>query len=185
MTLYLWKAPVTDDPDEAERLLQPFESHGDESAFEPSADLVAVANELLRQFPDAEDGPWADSAPEPSERLLLLSIRWGADDAVTDAITKLARDHELVLYDPQGPDVGIVRDPIEPGPTPPPSVKDHLWFVLMGLAAAGVFALGWWIDVPVLDWILMIAGGFFFSVIVFLLYILLFESKNDTAGGGA
>jgi hypothetical protein len=49
----------------------------------------------------------------------------------------------------------------------------------MGLAAAGVFLLGSRIDVPVLDWILMITGGFFFSVVVFLLGILLFGPKDE------
>ena len=49
----------------------------------------------------------------------------------------------------------------------------------MELAAAGVFLLGWRIDVPVLDWILMITGGFFFSVVVFLLGILLFGPKDE------
>jgi hypothetical protein len=43
-----------------------------------------------------------------------------------------------------------------------------------------VFWLGWWIDVPILGWLLMIVGGFFFSVVVFLFYILLFDSKDDS-----
>ena len=86
MTLFLWKAPVVDDPDEAERLLQPFNDRSDDSAFQPDAALVEVSNELLRRFPDADDGPWADSPPEPNDRLVLLSLRWGADKAVIDAI---------------------------------------------------------------------------------------------------
>jgi hypothetical protein len=180
MTLLLWKAPVVADADEAERLLKPYYERNDDSAFTPSPDLTTVAKELLRRFPDAEDGPWSDSPPYETDRVLFLDIRWGADNAVIDAITELAREHELVLYDPQGPDVHLPSDPIEEsGPTPPPSLADHLMFVLMGLAAAGVFFLGWWIKVPVLRWVLMIGGGFFFSVVVFLLYILLFEPKHE------
>jgi hypothetical protein len=53
-------------------------------------------------------------------------------------------------------------------------------FPLMGIVAAGVFWIGWRIDVPVLDWILMIVGGFFVTVIVFLLWILTFEPKRET-----
>jgi hypothetical protein len=180
MTLILWKAPVIDDPDEAQRLLKPYYDHEDDSAFEPSADIARMSDELLRRFPDAENGPWADFPPEQSDRLLLLDIRWGADNAVLDAIAELAREHELVLYDPQGPDVTLPGDPIESGPTPPPSPVDHLTIVLIGLAAAGVFALGWWIDVPVLDWLLMIVGGFFVSVVLFLLGIFLFGPREDT-----
>ncbi len=49
------------------------------------------------------------------------------------------------------------------------------------LAAAGVFWLGWRIDVPVLSWVLMIVGGFFLAVLVFLLGILLFGPGDETA----
>jgi hypothetical protein len=179
MTLVLWKAPLVDDEDEAKRLLEPYYEREDDSAFEPSADIAAVSTELLRRYPYAEDGPWADFPHEQTERLLLLSIRWSADDAVLDAIEQLAREHELVLYDPQGPHVQLPTDPIDSGPTPPPRFRDYLAFVLIGLAAAGVFWLGWRIDVPVLDWILMIIGGFGVSVVVFLLAILLFGPKDD------
>ena len=178
MTLFVWKAPLVEDAAEAERLLQPFHNSGDDSAFQPSADIARVSRELLRRFPEAEDGPWADSPPEESDRLLLLSIRWGADNAVINAITKLAREHELVLYDPQGPDVHLPGDPVEGVPIPPPRLIDYLKILLMGVAAAGVFWLGWRIDVPVLRWILMIVGGFFFLVVVFLIGIILFEPKD-------
>jgi hypothetical protein len=178
MTLILWKAPVVDDPDEAAELLRTFDL-GDESVFQPSSALATVAEELLRRFPDADDGPWTDGPPESSGRLLVLGIRWHADDAVTDAVAELARQHELVLYDPQGPAVYLPSDPVDPGPVEPPSLRDHLWIVLIGLAAAGVFWLGWWIDVPVLEWILMLVGGFFVTVVLFLLYIFIFEPKEE------
>ena len=180
MTLILWKAPLVADADEAAELLEPYYNRGDDSAFESSADIATVSKELLRRFPDLENGPWADELPpEEVDRVLLLTIRWGADNAVTDAIVELAREHELVLYDPQGPDVHLPSDPVESAPIPPPRLVDHLKLVPMGLAAAGVFWLGWWIEVPILDWLLMIVGGFFFSVILFLAYILIFEPKDE------
>lgn len=178
MTLILWKAPRVDDPDEAAELLQPYYDRGDDSAFQPSAVLATVADELLRRFPDGDDGPWADGPPERTERLLHIGIRWGADNAVIDAITELAREHELVLYDPQGPDLHLPGDPVDSGPVEPLSLGDHLTFVLIGLAAAGVFLLGWWIDVPVLGWVLMLVGGFFVSVVLFMLGIFIFEPKE-------
>ena len=179
MTLILWKAPVVADLDEAERLIKPYYDDGDESAFMPSVELAEVSSELRRRFPESDDGPWADFPPPESERVLFLSIRWGADNGVIDAIVELAREHELILYDPQGPDVHLPGDPVEPeGPATPPTWKDRFAFLLMGLVAAGVFWLGWRIDVPVLDWILMIIGGFFVTVVVFLCWILTFEPKN-------
>ena len=68
MTLILWKAPVVDDADEAAALLDPYYKNGDDSAFEACPALATVANELLRQFPDAENGPWSDFPPERTER---------------------------------------------------------------------------------------------------------------------
>jgi hypothetical protein len=179
MTLILWKAPVVDDPDEAKALMDPYYDHEDDSAFESSPDLAKVANELLRRFPDAEDGPWSDFPPEQTDRVLLLGIRWGADKAVINAIVELAREYDLVLYDPQGPDVQSPAHAVESGPTPPLRLVDYFKVVLMGLAAAGVFWLGWRIDVPVFHWLLMIIGGFFLSVVVFLLGILMFGPKDD------
>ena len=178
MTLILWKAPVVSDEDEAQRLLAPYYDREDDSAFEPSEEIATVAAELLRRFPDAEDGPWADSPPEQTERILLLSIRWGADDAVLEAIEQLAREHALVLYDPQGPTVHLPTDRIDDSATPPPGFGAYVTIVLVGLVAAAVFVLGWRIDVPVLDWLLMIAGGFGVSVVVFLLGIFLFGPKE-------
>jgi hypothetical protein len=180
MTLVLWKAPVVNDPDEAERLLQAYYDRGDDSAFEPSAAIATVSKELLLRFPESDDGPWADTPPEQTDRLLLLSIRWGADDAVINAIVDLAREHELILYDPQGPDVTLPDDPVDSGPSPRPTLLDHLKIVGIGLAAAGVFWLGWRIDIPVVEWVLMIGGGFLASVVVFLLGILMFGPKEET-----
>src|SRR5690349_15992878 len=105
MDLILWKAPVIDDPDEAERLLAPYYKTGDESMFEPSADVTAVAEELARRFPNEIDGPWGDPTAGTVDRVMVLSMGWSVPDATLDAIVELARKHELVLYDPQGPDV--------------------------------------------------------------------------------
>ena len=177
MTLILWKAPLVADADEADRLLKSYYDRGDDSAFEPSADIATVAKELTRRFPEAEDGPWADSPPAESERVLLLSIRWKAKDTVIDAIVALAKEYELVLYDPQGPDVHLPGDPVEAEPVRPPRIVDNLTIPLIGLAAAGTFWLGWRTEVPMLGLALMILGGFLFSVVVFLIGILLFGPK--------
>lgn len=168
MTLLLWKAPIVDDAAEAEALLKPYYDRGDESAFESSTDVATVARELLRRFPDGEDGPWGDAPPEESDRLLYLNIRWSASDAFMDAITDLAREHELVLYDPQGPDVHPPGEPIDNTPVPEPSLGDRLKILLLAIPAAALVWFGWWIDVPVIGWLLMIVGAFFFTVVVFV-----------------
>jgi len=179
MTLVLWKAPLLDHPDEAARLLEPYHERGDDSAFAPSPDIANVSNALRRRFPDVKRGPWADDLPPKEvDRVLLLTIRWSADAAVLNTIVELAREHNLVVYDPQGPGFylpyPVVTGPV-PGPTPRPSVGDHLKVIVIGIAAAGVFLLGWWTEVPVLNWILMIVGGSLLTVILFLLGIFIFR----------
>ena len=176
MTLYLWKTPVTDDPDEAARLIDERDERGDDSAFAPSADIPKVAEELLRRFPDEGAGPWADGPPEASDRLLYITLRWSADSAVLHAIDELAEAYGLVVYNPQGPDVGI---PTDSEPESPPGLLDHLKVAGIGLTGASIFALGWWIDVPVLEWILMIVGGFVASVALFIEFMFFFGPKED------
>ena len=183
MTLVLWKAPVVDDPGEAKALLQPYYENEDDSAFEPSDDIARVRAELLRRFPDDPSGeseatsPWADG-PEGTDRLLLLSIRWGADDAVLDATLALAREHGLVLYDPQGPHVQLPSDPLPEEMPVRIGFADYAKTILFVLAGVGMFAAGWWLPVPVLNWLLMIAGGFLTIVAVFLLVVLVFGPKE-------
>ena len=179
MTLYLWKGPVTEDPDEAKRLIERWDERGDDSAFEASPEIAKVADELIRRFPDAEHGPWADDLPAATDRIIYMTIRWGADNAVLDAIAELAYAHGLVLYDPQGPNVGLATDPSMTVPDEPIRAGDYLTFVAMLVAAVGVFWLGWWIEVPVLNWILMIVGGFFVSVTLFLIAAMIFGPKAD------
>ena len=181
MDLILWKAPVTDDADEAERLLKPYYENGDESAFERSADVTAVADELARRFPNAFEGLSDDPTAGTIDRVLILSMSWSVSEDVLNTVVELARIHNLVLYDPQGPDITLPTDPVDTDPPPPTTIGGYLGIALVGVAAAGVFWLGWWIDVPVLEWVLMIVGAFFFSVVVFLLYILLF-GKDDKPG---
>ena len=177
MSLVVWKAPVVVEADEAAELLRPYYDHGDDSGFEPSYELGLVVDELLRRFPDQVDGPWAEPPPRQADRVLHLEIRWGADDAVVDAVTELAREHGLLLYDPRGPHVFLPLDPVALGPIPAPRLRDYFRISLMGVAALAVVWLGWRIGMPVLSWPLMIAGGFFFSVVLFLLGIMLFGRR--------
>ena len=51
MDLYLWKSPVTDDEDEARKLVDRYFDNDEQGAFEPSADIAAAADELLRLYP--------------------------------------------------------------------------------------------------------------------------------------
>jgi hypothetical protein len=51
MDLYLWKAPVTDDEEEAGKLVARYFDAQEQGLFEPSADIAGAAEELLRLYP--------------------------------------------------------------------------------------------------------------------------------------
>ena len=105
--LYAWKRPLPSSEDDALALVK-----GDESAFEPSADLLRFYDDLLERYPvlewdgieelDDAQSTWGVTA-ERSDRLVGLNFTWSAPGEVLDDVVALALEHELVLYDPQGP----------------------------------------------------------------------------------
>ncbi len=59
MDLYLWKSPVTDDEEEARKLVDLYFERQEQGVFAPSADIAAAADELLRLYPI-----WKVSGPD-------------------------------------------------------------------------------------------------------------------------
>jgi hypothetical protein len=171
MSLYVWKLPRVIDEDEAQRLVD----LEDESVFEPSEDLRRFYEELVELFPppesltgeelDAGATPWADGV-EASDRLVWLSIRWGADGDDLDTMVELARKYDLVMYDPQGPSFHSPADENEGVPYVP-SAGEYVRGLL--LTAFGVLFtyVAWKLSIPVLSWLLMFVGGFVAFVAAF------------------
>jgi hypothetical protein len=172
MTLILWKAPPVQDADEAQALLETWYETGDDSAFEPSEALAAVYDELLRQYPmdwEKGAGPWADG-PENTGRLLVLSIRWGGDGRILADVTALARKFELMLYDPQGPDVFLPTDPIEElTDIPPPTPWEWFKGVAIPVFLIALTYAAWQIPIGWLRWPAVVIAGFIASAGVFVL----------------
>jgi hypothetical protein len=167
MTLILWKAPLVDDPDEAKALLTPWYVNEDDSAFEPSSELGVMLDRLLQRYPydpESDSPPWAEE-PANTGRLLDLSIRWGGDGEVLDAIIEIAKEQDLVIYDPQGPDVYRAQDAPKPQPDERATAKDVL-AMLLGLFLPFVgttLAVWWFIPWGWLRWPL-VAVGLFLSI---------------------
>ena len=179
MTLILWKAPMVADEAEAQALLKTWYETGDDSAFEPSSELQIVYDELLRNYPmDREKGAdaWADG-PDNTGRLLVLSIRWGADGRILADIPVLAKKLGLVLYDPQGPDVFLPTDDLEPGPVPPPTAWE--WFKGFAIAAflVGLTWAAWQIPIGWLRWPAVIVTGFLAAAAIFVVGCMIFGRR--------
>jgi hypothetical protein len=207
MDLYLWKAPVIDDPDEARALIDRYFDNDEKGVFEPSPAIAALAEELRRLYPiryvpgeelvagmseeersqyteeglsqlreagsytQDEDGPWADLPLHQREELLALNIRWSADNAVLDRIVELAKAHDLVIYDPQGPDVYRAVDAGEAQADEKPTAKDFLSVMLLFLPIAGATLAAWWfIPWGWLRWPLVAIGIFFTIAAAIVVY---------------
>jgi len=115
----------------------------------------------IRGVDEPEGSPWADLPFWQTDRLLALDIRWGADDEVVAAIYALARKCELVLYDPQGPDVFLPTDPLpSDDPTPPPTVREWLGLIAIAAVLCALTWAAWQIPIGWLRWPAVIIAGF-------------------------
>ena len=174
-TLIVWKAPVVEDERDAKRLLDRYYETSDASAFESSADVERFYEELIALWPprpyeeDDDDVPtWASGEPEASSRLVCMDYSWSAPDAMLDDIQRLAKEHGLVLYDPQGPDVHLPNDrPDEPYV---PDAREILRVASIGVISVAVAVGAWYASVPILSWIVIVVAGFMALMAVLGLY---------------
>ena len=173
--LYAWKRPLPSSEDDALALVE-----GDESAFELSADLLRFYDDLLERYPvlewdgieelDDAQSAWGVTA-ERSDRLVGLNFTWSVPGEVLDEVVALALEHELVLYDPQGPSFHSPAELlVEPIRRDPAVLRQALVGTLIG---AAVLSVGIVLPIPVLDWILIAIGGFIvvmgiYSVVVWV-----------------
>lgn len=190
MTLILWKGPQVGEPEEAERLLAPYYESGDDSAFEPSSSIAEAAEELRQLYPDDDAGlgeddcPWSDRGDQ-TDRLLVLTIRWSAADEVLLEIERLALEHDLVLYDPQGPEIYLPGEPVRhDGPVEPPGFTANLMAAAVTLVGVALVVMGWRLSIPFLNWLLVGLGLFIFGVGLTLIYAFILVPRQEARERG-
>lgn len=128
--------------------------------------------EGLSEIRGAEGGEYFANLPWfQSDRLLVLDIVWSASDAFIDDIERLAREHGLVLYDPQGPDVHLPDDPIDTQPTPAPTLMEALKFLPLVAILLAVTYAAWLIPYGWLRWPAVIVAGFITSAALFVAWL--------------
>jgi hypothetical protein len=127
--------------------------------------------EALKEIKGVDGGePWADLPFYQTDRLLALDIKWSADGEVVAAIVALARKFELVLYDPQGPDIFLPTDPLPSDePIPPPSFRD--WFTITAICAflLALTYAAWQIPIGWIRWPAVVVAGFVAAAGLFVL----------------
>jgi hypothetical protein len=175
MSLYLWKAPVIDDPDKARALIDRYYEQCEISVFEPSEDVVRALGKIREKHSDAagnDDNPWSSWPIEDSDRIIELNIRWSVDGEVLDTIIDIAAEHDLVVYDPQGPDVYRAVDAnADSGPIPRPTPWE--WFKTFAIPAVlvGLTYAGWQIPIGWIRWPAVVVAGFLALAGLFVLVL--------------
>lgn len=159
-TLLVWKRPKVADEDAAARLLGHYYETGDESAFEASDDVSAFYDDVIALWPpletidhDDESIPasWS-STPERSDRIVCMDYVWSASGALLDDIGRLAREHGLVLYDPQGP---VVVDPDQPESEYVPDAREIVRLTAILFASVAVALGAWFASITVVSWVVI------------------------------
>jgi hypothetical protein len=175
--LIVWKEPAVTTEEQASSLVNRFHESDDPGVFRASEDVLRFYDELLQRCPALEafddddrrvaESPWSVT-PERSDRVIELNIRWGAPDAMIDTMVELARKHQLVMYDPQGPTLHspVVED--EP--------QDIAGQVKQALIAGAVGLLlivaGTVIPIRFLGWPIIGIGAFLVLMTVYTLVVL-------------
>ena len=175
-TLIVWKAPRVADEDDAARLLGDYYETGDESAFEPSADVARFYDEVMALYPplegldldDPELAPSWSSTPERSDRIVSMDYVWSAPDALLEDVQRIAREHGLVFYDPQGP---VVMDPEEVETEYVPDKREILRVVLLFLGSVLAAIGAWYVSITVVSWLVVVVAGFLALMAAYTLYV--------------
>lgn len=159
-TLIVWKAPHPESDEDAARLLADYHATGDESAFQASKDVRAFYDDVLARWPprgDEGSAPTWSSTPQGSDRVVSLDYSWSAPDELLDDIDRLARRHELVLYDPQGPNVHVPGVEDEP---PAVDAREVGRVAAIGVAAVAVALAAWFASILVISWVVIVVAAF-------------------------
>jgi len=163
------------------RRLYPYRllSNEESVAAMPEERRRLYSEEALSEIRGVEGGePWADLPFYQTDRLLVVDVRWGADDAVIAAIVALARKFDLVLFDPQGPDVFLATDPIDEL-TEFPGFKAVDWLKIAGMVAllSGLTYGAWLMPIGWVRWPLVVVAGFIAAAAWFVLFLMIFGRR--------
>ena len=180
--LLVWKSPVVSTDEEARALADRW-AESETGPFEPSPDVARFYDALMERYPPLE--AFSDEqlrrkpgvthwsvTPERSDRVVLLNFSWSVPGDVLDDVVTLAREHGLVLYDPQGPNVTLPDG--DDGGTPF-GAEGFVWGTLVGIFGALLAVVAWMLSIPILSGILVVVGAF---LAVMAVLTLVFEGRD-------
>jgi hypothetical protein len=179
--LYAWKSPRDLDADRAEALLESWhEAGGDpgESPFEPSTDVGWFYRELMKDepgleassdaVPDTSKGPiWRSATPESPARVVAIRLPPATPGDALDTISGLAMKYDLVLFDARNRRLHLPLEEMAAHASATFWPAGAIQAAVTGGSGGAIAGAAWFLAIPLLSGLLMLAGGFMFVMAVY------------------
>ena len=195
--LYVWKTPRDLDDERALALVEAWQQSGGDpvvSPFEPSSDVGWLHRELMQEFPGLETLSdavpslsttpiWLSTEPEPPARVVAVRLSPATARDVLDSIFGLAMKYDLVVFDARNGKVHLPLEEMAAHASATFWPDGAIRAVVAGGIGGLVAVVAWFLGIPLLSGLLMLAGGF---TIVLTVFTLIHEGQKarKTPGGG-
>jgi hypothetical protein len=178
--LYVWRAGDELDADAADTLVDRWLAAGGNPAaspFEPSTDVAWFFKELTEDLPaldarsDAARGTggrpiWLSTEDPPPARVVVIQL--DPDTAREDlhTIMGIAAKYDLALFDPSGPRILRPLELLGELASRDFWPRGAIQAFVAGMVGLAIAWLGWYLGIPIVNAIAMLAGGFMFVMAV-------------------
>jgi hypothetical protein len=176
--LYVWKSPRDVDAKAADTLATGWHETGGDpgtSPFEPSTEVGWFYREIVKDLPDLEASSDIASnrgkapivlatMPEAPARVVGLRLSPNAQRAELESIFGLVAKYDLVLFDRRS---GRVHRPLDAMAAHASAAfwpSGAMQAPVAGLVGAVIAVVAWFVGIPLLSGLLVLAGAFMFAM---------------------
>jgi hypothetical protein len=184
--LYVWKAPLPRDADEAEALVQawrdsakaaPGESGG--GAFESSDDVTWFSRELTGDAPPVWN-PDRPATREHPDRVVVVPLEAATLQDTLAEVYGLATKYDLVVYDPQRGALNRPQADLAAYASATFWPRGAIRAFVAGAGGAALAIAGWFVGIPILSGIAVVIGTF---LLVMAIYTFVHEGRIRLRSG--
>jgi hypothetical protein len=167
--LYVWKAPVPSDADDARSLVLDWREAGAAGRFEPSDDVTWFSRELTGDAPPVWNPDRPATRPHP-DRVAVVPLEVAGPEELRELLAEvygLATKYDLVVYDPQRGTVNRPQAELAAYASATFWPRGAIRAFLAGAAGAILAAVSWVLGIPILSVVGILIGGFLVVMAVF------------------
>jgi len=167
--LYVWKAPVPVDPDEAESLVLDWREAGAAGRLQSSDDVTWFSRELTGDAPPVWNPDRPATRPHP-DRVVVVPLDVAGPEELRKLLSEvygLATKYDLVVYDPQRGTINRPQAELAAYASATFWPRGAIRAFVAGVAGAMLAAVSWVLGIPILSGIGLLIGGFLVVMAVF------------------